>query len=347
MARAGGMMPDRAAAGILAQLATPVMLLDREGRIAYLNPAAERLLSVASDGPTALPAALEQLAERARDEGRSFTVHDLALSGTGREVTHADAVVTPLDRPDGGLVIELHPHDHRREAGEALVAQHGAANMLVRALGHELRNPLAGLRGAAQLLERELDDDGLRDYVAIIEREGRRMEALLDRLGTPVPRRGEETVNIHEVAERVVSLLSGEAGEALRIERDYDPSLPPVEGGFDALLQALLNLARNAWQAGAKRLQLRTRLERDALVAASRHPRALRVDVVDDGPGVPADIRPLVFFPMVTGRREGTGLGLPLAQAIAIRHDGLITFESEPGRTVFTLLLPLPEDARG
>lgn len=152
-------------------------------------------------------------------------------------------------------------------------------------------------------------------------------------------------MNVHEVTERVASLLAGEAGRSLRLERDYDPSLPMVRGSFDGLVQVLLNLARNAWQAGASRVRLRTRLERDALIASSRHARALRVDVADDGPGVPASIRPLVFFPMVTGRPDGSGLGLALAQAIAIRHDGLITFESDPGDTVFTLLLPLPDFA--
>lgn len=347
MSRASGPQPDRATAALLSQLVTPVMLVDAGGRPSYLNPAAERLLAGAAGTSAAIPAWLRDLVQRARAEDRSFTAHDLRLSPAGRAPLHLDAVVTPLDGPGRGLAVELFPHDHRRETGEALMAQHGAASMLVRALGHELRNPLAGLRGAAQLLEREISEPGLREYVAVIERECGRMASLLDRLGTPVPRRGEEAVNLHEVTERVASLLAGEAGDALAVERDYDPSLPATHGSFDGLVQLLLNLGRNAWQAGATRVRIRTRLERDALIASSRHARALRVDVVDDGPGVPESIRPLVFFPMVTGRADGSGLGLPLAQAIAIRHDGLVTFESDPGNTVFTLLLPLTEDDHG
>lgn len=344
MTRNGGPLRDRAATTLLAQLSTPVILVDADGRPAYQNPAARQLLSGAARDECPLPAVIESLVARARNEERPFTAHDLALQGQGRALRHLDAAVTPLEDTDGGLVIELFPHDRRRETGEALMAQHGAASMLVRSLCHELRNPLAGLRGAAQLLDRELADPDLREYVSVIERECRRMGSLLDRLGTPVPKRGDEPVNIHEVAERVAALVEGEAGGALRLARDYDPSLPELRGSFDALVQVLLNLARNAWQAGASRILFRTRLERDALIASSRHARALRVDVVDDGPGVPAAIRPLVFFPMVTGRSEGNGLGLALAQSIAIRHDGLITFESEPGDTVFTLLLPLPGD---
>ena len=292
MNRPGGPLPDRATAALLSQLATPILLVHPDGRPAFLNPAAERLL-IRTDGEThRLPDALATLVTRAGAEDRSFTVHDLHLPATGPGQHHVDAVVTPLDRPGGGLAIELFPHDHGRETGEALMAQHGAASMMVRALGHELRNPLAGLRGAAQLLGRELDAPDLREYVSVIEQEGRRMEALLDRLGTPVPRRGSDPVNVHEVAERVASLLAGEAGNSLELARDYDPSLPTVRGSFDALVQVLLNLARNAWQAGASRVRIRTRLERDALIASSRHARALRVDVSDAGPVVPASRPP-------------------------------------------------------
>lgn len=334
-------MPDRATAAVLGQLATAVMLVDPEGRLRYLNPAAEHLLPPSGETPHGLPSAIGDLLRRARDEDRAFKARGIPLQARDGPAQHADATVTPLDEPAGWLLIELRADDAGRETGETLLSQHGAASMLVRALGHELRNPLAGLKGAAQLLGRELADSSLADYVTLIERESRRMESLLDRLGTPVPERAREPVNIHAVLQQVATLVESESAGALNVVRDYDPSLPELEGSFDALVQALVNLARNAWQAGATSLRLRTRLERDTLVAASRHARVLRVDVQDDGPGVPPAIRPLVFFPMVTGRRGGSGLGLALAQSIAIRHDGLITFESEPGCTVFTLRIPL------
>lgn len=337
----GEAVPGRATAALLGQLTTPIVLIDPRGRPAYLNRAAEGLLAAAGEPEPALAGPLGDLVGRARAEDRAFTAHDLALPPRAGAPRHADATVTPLDEPAGWLVVELRVHEDAREAGEALMSQHGAANMLVRALGHELRNPLAGLKGAAQLLGRELDDPALGEYVTLIERETRRMETLLDRLGAPVPARSRDPVNIHAVLERVAGLVEGEFGGGLAMTRDYDPSLPALRGSFDGLVQALVNLARNAGQAGARAIRLRTRLERDALIASSRHARALRVDIQDDGPGVPAGIRPLVFFPMVTGRPDGTGLGLALAQSIAIRHDGLITFESEPGCTIFTLRLPL------
>jgi two-component system nitrogen regulation sensor histidine kinase GlnL len=342
MSSTRGPFIDRATAGLLGQLTTAVVLVGGDHRPAYLNPAAERLLAPTDKSPSLLPETLGALADRARTEDRPITARDLILHGTGEGSTrHVDATLTPLDEPAGWLLIEFRAHDDARETAEALLSQHGAANMLVRSLGHELRNPLAGLRGATQLLKRELGDSALAEYVDLIERETHRMASLLDRLGMPVPERAREPVNIHGVLQQVASLVEGESEHQLQVVRDYDPSLPVLEGSHDALVQALVNLARNAWQAGAGRLRLRTRLERDGLVASSRHPRVLRVDVQDDGPGVPAHIRPLVFFPMVTGRRDGTGLGLALAQSVAIRHDGLITFESEPGNTVFTLRLPL------
>lgn len=340
MGATGEPVPDRAATAVLEQLTTAVMLVDAAGRTAYRNRAAERLFGSGATPPE-LAGAVGDLARRARAEDRPMTAHELSLRTPGGETRHADVTLTPLDEPAGWLMVELRRHDHEREVGEALLSQHGAASMLVRSLGHELRNPLAGLKGAAQLLERELADSPLADYVKLIDREVHRMASLLDQLGLPVPQRSRDPVNIHEVLERVAGLVEGEAEGGLEVVRDYDPSLPALEGGFDALVQALVNLARNAWQAGARRVRLRTRLERDAVIAASRHPRVVRVDVEDDGPGIPAHLRALVFFPMVTGRRDGSGLGLALAQSIAIRHDGLITFESEPGCTVFTLRLPL------
>lgn len=334
-------MPDRATAAVLGQLTTAVMLVDPDGRARYLNPAAEALLPPPGESPSGLPGAIDELLARARAEDRPITARGVTLQAPDGAARHADATLTPLDEPAGWLLVELREIDSGRQAGEMLLSQHGAVNMLVRGLGHELRNPLAGLKGAAQLLRRGIRDPAMGEYVDLIERESRRMESLLDRLGMPVPERSREPLNIHAVLEHVAGLVESEASGTLEIARDYDPSLPMLRGGFDALVQLMINLVRNAWQSGAASVGLRTRLERDALVAASRHPRVLRVDVQDDGPGVPAALRPLVFFPLVTGRREGSGLGLALAQAIAIRHDGLITFESEPGYTVFTLRLPL------
>ena len=216
----------------------------------------------------------------------------------------------------------------------------------LKGFAHELRNPLAGLKGAAQLLSRRaearLDNDEERELTALIGSEVDRLAALLDRLLSPAPPRPPAPLNIHAVLERVLRLAESDAGWAVRLVRDYDPSLPEVEGDEDRLVQATWNLVRNAIEAGAANVTLRTRAEHGVRIGDAAHALVLRLEIVDDGRGVPEELAEQVFLPLVSGRAEGTGLGLALAQQVAREHRGSIAFRSRPGHTVFTVLLPLP-----
>jgi two-component system nitrogen regulation sensor histidine kinase GlnL len=214
---------------------------------------------------------------------------------------------------------------------------------LIRNLAHEIKNPLGGLRGAAQLLERELERPELTEYTQVIMKEADRLQSLMDRLLAPNRIPQKVSLNIHEPLERVRSLLLAEYPQGLRIRRDYDVSLPAVAADREQIIQALLNIARNSAQAlkGRGEIVLRTRVARQVTLARKLHRLGVTVQIVDNGPGVPADIRDRIFFPLVSGREGGTGLGLTIAQDYVHRHGGVIELESEPGRSCFTLLLPL------
>ena len=226
---------------------------------------------------------------------------------------------------------------------ENIIAQHHTTRALVRNLAHEIKNPLGGLRGAAQLLERELPDPALREYTRIIIGEADRLRNLVDRMLGPNQLPIHSDVSIHEIMERVRSLVEAEAPSGVRIERDYDPSIPPLWGDADRLIQAMLNVVRNAVQAVGRRgvITLRSRVQRQYTIGAKRHKLVARLDVVDDGPGIPPGQQEQIFYPMISGRPDGTGLGLSIAQSIINQHGGLIECASRPGETVFTLLLPL------
>ncbi len=226
---------------------------------------------------------------------------------------------------------------------ESLVAQRAASRSLVRGLAHEIKNPLGGLRGAAQLLERELADEGLREYTRVIIGEADRLTKLVDAMLGPTRPPARTPTNIHEVTDRVARLLESESSSAIDIVRDYDPSIPEVSIDPDQVMQSLLNLARNGVQAmdGRGTLTLRTRIERQATIGRTRHRQVVCIDVSDTGPGIDASMREQIFFPLVTTRPDGTGLGLPIAQGLVARHGGVIDCESRPGATVFTVRIPL------
>jgi two-component system nitrogen regulation sensor histidine kinase GlnL len=224
---------------------------------------------------------------------------------------------------------------------------------MVRQLAHEIKNPLGGLRGAAQLLERELLDPALREYTRVIISEADRLANLLDCMLGPGRPPAKQPVNVHELLERVYRLLRGEAHEEVAIERDYDPSLPAIEVDPNHIIQAMLNLGRNAIQAlsggregsaaraEAPRLTLRTRVATNVSIGGQRHRLVASIQFEDNGPGVPVDIRDTIFYPLVSGRSEGSGLGLGIAQDLVSRHGGLIEFDSAPGRTIFVIYLPM------
>ena len=226
---------------------------------------------------------------------------------------------------------------------ERLLEQSQANRELIRNLAHEIKNPLGGIRGAAQLLERELERPNLHEYTQVIMKEADRLQLLMDRLLTPHRLPQKAPLNIHEVIERVRSLILAEYPQGIAIQRDYDTSLPLLEGDREQLIQVVLNIVRNAAQAmiGIGQITLRTRVARQATFARRRYRHALELQIIDTGPGIAEDIRERIFFPLVSGREGGSGLGLTLAQTFVAQHHGTITFESHPGGTTFTLLLPI------
>jgi two-component system nitrogen regulation sensor histidine kinase GlnL len=370
-----------AAVELLDSLVTSVFLLDRELHVTYLNAAAQTLLGLSPNqalGRRITEAvrgaeSLLPLFERARQGGEGVVQRELAWPAPGGVDRILDCAVTEvvLGGEASGLLLEIEDiTQHRRLTREnALLAQLGGSRLMVRQLAHEIKNPLGGLRGAAQLLERELLDPALREYTRVIISEADRLANLLDSMLGPGRPPAKQLVNVHELLERVYRLLRSEAQEDIAIERDYDPSLPAIEVDPNHIIQAMLNLGRNAIQAlsgdgreasrsraesrevrtrgapptgaAALRLTLRTRVATNVGIGGRRHRLVASVQFEDNGPGVPAEIRDTIFYPLVSGRSEGSGLGLGIAQDLVSRHGGLIEFDSAPGRTIFVIYLPM------
>lgn len=333
----------------LAQLQTAVMVLDPRGRPMFLNPAAEDLLGLANASSSAArsvlaalrEAGLAELIERAVAEQRVISAQDMRWSHGGR-LAWLDVQLMVL--PDGSRLLELHDAEPRRRAQDdrSRHDRQALSRRVVRQLAHEIRNPLAGLRGAAQLLGRDEPDPSRRELTDIICLEADRLQALVEGLLAPTGPARMIRANVHASVDRLYTLLCSEAPTDVAVERDYDPSLPELELDSDQLLQALLNLGRNALQSGANRVILRTRVARGVTWGGVLHRLAAAIELVDNGCGVPADLVESLFFPLVTTRSDGSGLGLAIAQEISDRHGGRIEFETQPGNTVFRLLLPLP-----
>jgi two-component system nitrogen regulation sensor histidine kinase GlnL len=328
---------------VLDALATPVLQVGGDGRIRLANEAAARWLRVGRKRLLGLPlAALEREGQAvagalAQSDGNPHLLRRVQLAFPGsNEALFADLWLSPIA---DGAWCEAHPVDEFPGADPSELLPI-ALSASLKGLAHELRNPLAGIKGAAQLLARRSDTDA-RELTGLIESEVERLAGLVDRLLTPAPARPFEPVNIHLVLERVLRLAESEAGWATQLQRDYDPSLPEFAGDADRLTQAVWNLVRNAIEAGAGSVQLRTRAEHHVRIGEDAHALALRLEIVDDGRGVSPDLAEQVFLPLVSGRAEGTGLGLALAQQVAREHRGTLGFRSRPGHTVFTLLLPL------
>jgi len=340
-------------------LATAVVALDGDHTVRYANQAAENLLStgartlIGQRFPTLFTdaAALEKMIAEALAVHWSYRAQTVAYERPGHAPMPLSCLVSPIDVPGVPLLIELRPIQEqlRLEREERLLDQQEATRELLRNLAHEIKNPLGGLRGSAQLLERELERADLKEYTQVIIKEADRLQVLLDRLLTPRRAVQLAQVNIHEVLERVRSLVQAEFPAGISVLRNYDPSVPDMVGDIEQLIQAVLNVVRNAAQAllsGANAgrwgtIVLRTRTARQVTIARQRHKLALELQVIDDGPGVPEDIRDRVFNPLVSGREGGSGIGLALVQTYVQNHGGVVEFDSRSGRTVFTLLLPL------
>ncbi len=340
-------------------LSTAVLVLDRGFNLIYTNPAGENLfqfsqknaqgqtLTKLMPGNVALFSILEQVAK----SNIGINENELTVELNGAGLLHLACVVAPLE--DDSLVLEFHHLDqHLKIAREEKIIENQQLNReLIRNLAHEIKNPLGGIRGSAQLLERELPHGDLKEYTQVIIKEVDRLQMLMDRLLTPhrVPKMAH--INIHEVLERVRSLMLAEFPDGIRVTRDYDTSLPELYGDKEQLIQALLNIARNAAQAmnGDGEIRLTTRIARQVTLAKLRHRHAIMVHIIDNGPGVSEALRDKIFYPLVSGRDGGTGLGLSLAQNFINQHLGIVEFESVPGNTRFMVLLPVrdPASARG
>ena len=328
-------------------LATPVAWANADGQLLGGNPAFASWLGISLRRVPGLTlqeldaegGRLEALLPRLPLSGGALRVRRARLASPGGSERFADLWLARGE--DGGLWLEAHPADEfpGEDPATALPAALSAA---LKGLAHEIRNPLAGMKGAAQLLARRVEGEESTELVQLISAEVDRLAALVDRLMNPAPPRDFEPTNIHAVLERVRQLAEVEAGWAVKLVRDFDPSLPEFAGDADRLVQALWNLVRNALESGASNVWLRTRAEHHVLIGDTSHRLALRVEIADDGRGVPDDLAERIFLPLVSGRAEGTGLGLPLAQQVAREHGGSLGYRSRPGHTVFTLLLPAP-----
>ena len=337
-------------------LPSAVLLADQNFRIVHANSAAENLFELSLknlcgrrveqllQGET-----LAQLLVEVVEQEWSHRTCEIEVAPPGREPVLVACVVTPAHRAPVRVLLELHVIDQPlRLAREERVQEQSEANrQLIRNLAHEIKNPLGGIRGAAQLLEHELPNAQLREYTQVIIKESDRLQSLLDRMLTPQRPPRITAVNIHEVLERVRSLLAAEFPHRIKLIRDYDTSLPELRGDTEQLIQVVLNVARNAAQAliGAgtakPEIRLKTRAARQVSLHKERYRLALDLHVEDNGPGIPDDLRERIFFPLVSGREGGSGLGLTLAQSFVQQHRGTIECDSRPGHTVFKILLPL------
>lgn len=340
---------------ILDNLSTAVLLLDSELCIQYLNPSAEQLfhISIKRAYDVALSKIMfveSSMMERLYDSINNqhpFAEHEVAITINIDQVINIDYMVTPVHFADQDpvLLIEISPIDrHLRIAREEkLLSEQNATRNVIRGMAHEIKNPLGGLRGAAQLLERELPDASLKEFTQIIIGEADRLQALVDRMLGPnnVPQK--KFINIHQILEHVRQLVQAEGNPDIFFNLDYDPSLPEVMADSDLLIQAFLNITRNAISAldGHGEITFKTRPQRSFTIGHTHHRLVLQIDIIDNGPGIPDDIIEQIFFPMVTGRADGTGLGLSIAQTLINQHHGLIECNSRPGKTKFTIYLPL------
>lgn len=361
-------------------LSTATLLLDAQRVVRYANPAAENLFAVSQRqliGQSAAQllgtsAGLDQAFTNALENRWSYTGHNLVAPSPqhGGPKLHLDCTVTPiesdarLDTGDVRLLLECRPIDQQLKVAreERLAEQQQASRELIRNLAHEIKNPLGGIRGSAQLLEHELsaleNAADLCEYTRVIIDEADRLQDLMQRLLSSHCTLQPTTVNVHEVLERVRRLILAEFGNAgISVRRDYDVSLPALIGDPEQLIQAILNIARNAAQAlsqdtanpEGKEILFSTRAVRQVTLAKRRYRLAVEIRIIDNGPGIPAAIRDQIFYPLVSGRSDGSGLGLTLAQTFIHQHHGDIDVDSRPGHTCFRLLLPLeaPPSSQG
>ena len=334
-------------------LSSAVVFTDETKHIIYVNAGAENLFSVSERkliGQTlshllGSPLTLLKAIERALNNNWSYTEHGfIAHPPDNTPPLHLDCTITPIDAPGARLLFEFRPIEAQLRVvrEEQRLQQQQASRELIRNLAHEIKNPLGGIRGSAQLLERELQSPALHEYTQVIIAEADRLQDLMSRLLYTHQGRRPAPLNIHDVLEHVRRLILAEY-EHITVIRDYDISLPPLMADREQLIQAILNICRNAAQAleGKGNITLRTRVARQMTLAKRRYKLVLLLQIIDNGPGIPKEIQDRIFYPLVSGRQGGSGLGLSVAQNIIEQHQGMIEVHSQPGQTNFSLLLPL------
>lgn len=345
---------------MLEHINTGILLLDADARIIFMNPAAEDLLEIS--GKRGLgsvfteiatdPSSSLQVMEHSLITGHSYTKREAVVDlHNGQQIT-VDYSVSPMTHPETRLpclLVEVQGRERltRISREEQLLSNQATTRSLVRGLAHEIKNPLGGIRGAAQLLERELPTMDLSEYTNIIIEEADRLKALVDRMLGPRNIPKHEKLSIHEVTERVCQLIEVESSGAIEIIRDYDPSIPEHMADKDQMIQAILNVCRNAMEAMLAEpnkkhiLEIKTRAIRQFTIGQHRHRLVTRIDITDNGPGIPKEIQKHLFYPMVSGRADGTGLGLSISQSMINQANGVIEFTSSPGHTTFSIYIPL------
>ena len=340
---------------ILDQLSEAILLFNRDLKLTYINTAGEILFA---------DSARHLIGSKARELFKTsdpIIIHDLqqcltmsdtlvdrglSLELPNRSVT-INMSATPLfeNANLSEIVVELQPVDRHLQLSkeEQLLAQQNTVKMLIRGLAHEIKNPLGGLRGAAQLLDIELDSPDLKEYTQIIISESDRLQGLVDRMLGPNKPPNKKSVNIHEVLERVRQLVEAETSGKIAMVRDFDPSIPVINADQDMLIQAFLNIVRNATQAVTidGKIILKSRIRRQMTIGRKCYKLVTKIDIIDNGRGIKPEMMSQIFYPMITGRAEGTGLGLSIAQSLIHQHNGLIESTSTPGNTIFSIYLPL------
>ena len=336
-------------------LTTSVLLLSREYEVIYMNQSAEELFGVSYKRIVGMPVSnmlhienddvMTRMQENL-ERGQSWTEHECALSLLGGKEITVDCTVSPIEIDDTeSVLIEMVTIDRQLKIARDshLLKEHQATRSMLRGLAHEIKNPLGGLRGAAQLLESELEDKDLTEYTGIIINEADRLHNLVDRMLGPNLVPNKSLQNIHEVLHYVHNLVTVEENKDVKFGVDFDPSIPEINFDRDLLVQALLNITNNALKAINRdgEIMFKSRVLRSYTIDGHLHKLVACISIIDNGQGVPDEIAPKIFFPMVSGQNDGTGLGLAISQMLINQHDGLIEFESVPGRTEFRVLLPI------
>lgn len=346
------------AENLLESLTAAILCVDHELKLRFINQSAEALLEISGSRSCGLKVSefllnsgeLESIMYDALQTSQAYTKRKARLDLISGHSITVDYAITPINEDEWPqLLIEFYPLDRylRIDRDEALRDHQEVTRQMIRGLAHEIKNPLGGIRGSAQLLARELSDPVLKEYTDIIVGETDRLTGLVDRLLGPRSAPKPTQTNIHELLERVRKLIELESGGKISIERDYDPSIPEISVDKELILQAFLNIARNAMQCltdtPAPVIGIVTRTERQFTIGNRRHRTVVRIDFIDNGPGIPDTLKDHLFYPMISGRADGSGLGLSLAQSIIHQHAGLIEVKSEPGCTDFTIIIPLEQ----